>query len=147
MRNDNNNKLSSYGDKIIDQTIVEKILRSITSKFDHVIATIEESRDLSVFKLDELMGSLHAHEWRINRSVDTNDEKAFNLKEVANRFDEGDYSRSRCRGRGGFQGCCCCYGRGRRRFEGQRYSRDRTSSKNRVQCYRCKGYGHIKVEC
>ncbi|XP_049399671.1 uncharacterized protein LOC125863677 [Solanum stenotomum] len=70
-------KMRSYGEKVTDQTIVEKILRSLTPKFDHVVAAIEESKDLSVFSFDELMGSLQAHEARLNRSTEKNEEKAF----------------------------------------------------------------------
>jgi len=62
-------QMRSYGDQITDQTVVEKILRSLTPKFDHVVAAIEESKDLSKFSFDELMGSLQAHETRINRSA------------------------------------------------------------------------------
>ncbi|KAH0706537.1 hypothetical protein KY289_011613 [Solanum tuberosum] len=50
-------QMRSYGDKV---------LRSLTPKFDHVVAAIEEFKDLSVFSFDELMGSLQAHEARIN---------------------------------------------------------------------------------
>ena len=32
--------------KINDQTIVEKVLRSWTPKFDHMVAAIKESQDL-----------------------------------------------------------------------------------------------------
>lgn len=71
------NKIRSCGEKVTDQTIVEKIPRSLTPKFDHVVAAIEESKDLSVFSFDELMGSLQAHEARLNRSIEKNEDKAF----------------------------------------------------------------------
>ena len=60
-------QMRSYGEQITDQTIVTKVLRSLTPKFDHVVAAIEESKDMTRFSLDELMGSLQAHEARINR--------------------------------------------------------------------------------
>lgn len=46
----------AYGDKITDETVVAKNLRSLSPKFDHVVAAIEESRDLSILTVDELMG-------------------------------------------------------------------------------------------
>ncbi|KAJ0016682.1 hypothetical protein Pint_11384 [Pistacia integerrima] len=62
------NKMKSYGEKITDEI------------FEHVVAAIEESHDLSDFSFDELMSSLQAHEERLNRSHDKNEEKAFQVK-------------------------------------------------------------------
>lgn len=70
-------QMRSYGEKITDETIVAKVLRSLAPKFDHVVAAIEESKDLSKLSFDELMGSLQAHEARINRSAAKEEEKAF----------------------------------------------------------------------
>ncbi|KAH6768896.1 hypothetical protein C2S51_014232 [Perilla frutescens var. frutescens] len=93
-------QMRSCGEKITDQTIVEKALRSLTPKFDHVVAAIEESKDLSNFSFEELMGSLQTHESRINRSFEKPDEKAFQVKgEFSN---QKDSSTARGRGRGGF---------------------------------------------
>nr|GEX49023.1 hypothetical protein [Tanacetum cinerariifolium] len=61
---------------------------------------IEESKDPLKFSFDELMGSLQAHEARINRSKVKEEEKAFQIK------GEHDYSSQRGRGRarGGYRG-------------------------------------------
>ncbi|KAK2986468.1 hypothetical protein RJ640_000222 [Escallonia rubra] len=42
-------QMRSYGEKISDETDVANVLRSLTPKFDHVVAAIEESKDLSIF--------------------------------------------------------------------------------------------------
>ncbi|KAL6348546.1 hypothetical protein AAG906_013166 [Vitis piasezkii] len=75
------NQMRSYGEDILDQTVVAKVLRSLTPKFDHVVATIEESKDLSTYSFDELMGSLQSHEVRLSRTEEKNEEKAFYTKE------------------------------------------------------------------
>ncbi|CAL8165963.1 unnamed protein product [Prunus armeniaca] len=59
---------------------IQKTLRSLPPKFDHVVAAIEESKDLAAFSLHELIGSLEAHEKRINRSTDHSLEQAFQSK-------------------------------------------------------------------
>jgi len=126
-------QMRTFGEKCNDQVVVAKILRSLTPRFDHVVAAIEESKDLTIFSFDELMGSLQAHEARINRSVEQVDEKAFHIKgeastqnEVANRLDEPEQFTQRGRGRGGYRG----QGRGRRQF---------------VQCHHCKRYESGKL--
>lgn len=38
-----------------DPKVFAKVLRSLTLKFDHVVAEIKEAKDLSIFSFDELM--------------------------------------------------------------------------------------------
>ena len=44
-----------YGEKITDGTIVSKVLKSLDKRFDHVVISIEESRDLSNYDFDEFV--------------------------------------------------------------------------------------------
>ena len=59
------NAMKNYGEKIIDQTIVEKILKTLNPKFDHIVVAIEESKKLEDLKVEEIQGSLEAHEQRL----------------------------------------------------------------------------------
>ncbi|KAA8523955.1 hypothetical protein F0562_010614 [Nyssa sinensis] len=142
-------QMRSYDEKISDETVVAKVLRSLTPNFDHVVSAIEESKDLSVFSFDELMGSLQAHETRINQSLEKNKEKAFQVKDIVTKAAKSDSLTSRGRGRGGFCGRGRGYGngRGRGRFDGQWQSGEQRNNKNGVQCYHCKKYSHIKADC
>ncbi|XP_019425145.1 PREDICTED: uncharacterized protein LOC109334028 [Lupinus angustifolius] len=56
--------MRSCGEQLIEQGIVEKILRTLAAKFDHVVVAIEESKDMELLTIDELQGSLEAHEQR-----------------------------------------------------------------------------------
>ncbi len=63
------NKMRVYGEKMKDVTVVEKILRSLTDKFNYVVCSIEESKDIDELSIDELQSSLIVHEqkfWKQN---------------------------------------------------------------------------------
>ena len=74
------NQIRSYGDTIKDIKIVQKILRSLPAKYDHIVVAIEEAKDLTPLTLTELMGSLQAHEERIRRFDEQPLEQAFQAK-------------------------------------------------------------------
>ena len=50
------------GEVMDSSTMVSKILRSLTPKFNYVVCSTEESNDLSKLSVDELHGSLLVHE-------------------------------------------------------------------------------------
>ncbi|KAF1866273.1 hypothetical protein Lal_00024277 [Lupinus albus] len=57
--------------------IIENILRTLATRFDSVVIAIEEAKDLDQLKLDELQGSIEAHEQRfIERMVDRHSQHA-----------------------------------------------------------------------
>lgn len=61
------NVVKNYGETISDEMIVEKVLRTLTPKFDHIVVTIEESKNIEEIKIEELQGSLVAHDQRITK--------------------------------------------------------------------------------
>jgi len=60
------NQMQECGEKFKDQDLVEKVMRTLTPRFDGRVATIEEARDLSEMKIEELQTSLEAHELKMN---------------------------------------------------------------------------------
>ncbi|KAL5740301.1 hypothetical protein ACOSQ2_029481 [Xanthoceras sorbifolium] len=52
------NKMRIHSDKTDDVSIIEKILRSLTSKFNFVVCSIEESKNIYELSIDELRSSL-----------------------------------------------------------------------------------------
>lgn len=54
-------KMKLHGDRMKDVTMVEKILWSMTIKFNYIFYSIEESNDIDSLSIDELYNSLHVH--------------------------------------------------------------------------------------
>ncbi|XP_047306292.1 uncharacterized protein LOC124909680 [Impatiens glandulifera] len=82
------NQIKSSGDEIKDKKVVEKVLRNLPQKFDHVVAAIEESKDLSKMTIYELTGSLLAHEQRIDHFFTPSTDQAFKSNQVPEAFQE-----------------------------------------------------------
>ncbi|XP_030516486.1 uncharacterized protein LOC115729991 [Rhodamnia argentea] len=71
------NQMRAYGDGITDQRVVEKILVSLTQKYNPIVTTIEATKDLSTLSISELIVSLEAHEKRLMAEDEDSVESAF----------------------------------------------------------------------
>ncbi|XP_027915064.1 uncharacterized protein LOC114174419 [Vigna unguiculata] len=117
--------------KIMDDGhIVEKILRTLSDKYNYIVCSIEESKDINTMIVDELHCSLLVHEHKIQRKKVV--EQA--LKVIDDNSAPQAYEQSsRGRGHGGYRG----RGRGRGRGQGRAFY------KSIVECYRCHKLGHF----
>nr|XP_027188428.1 uncharacterized protein LOC113785766 [Cicer arietinum] len=59
------NQMVDYDEKLIEQKLCEKILRSLHPRFDYIVCALEESKDISTLSLKELQGTLEARELRM----------------------------------------------------------------------------------
>ncbi|XP_021980472.1 uncharacterized protein LOC110876613 [Helianthus annuus] len=67
------NQLRLNEENITEQRIIEKLLRSLTRKYEAVVIAIEESKDqsaLSTLSTEELLGILQSHELRLKQYDD-----------------------------------------------------------------------------
>ena len=64
------NKMKANGENKGDVIVVEKILRSMTPKFDCVVCSIEKSKNIDTLTIDELQNSLLVHEQRMSSHVE-----------------------------------------------------------------------------
>ena len=119
------NKMRFHGETMTDVTIIEKILRSMISKFDYVVCSIEESKDLDIMSLDELQSSLLVHEQRMQGHL---------VEEQALKITHDNNINKPGRGGGAFRGRG--RGRGRKGFD-----------KSLVECFYCHNLGHFQNEC
>ncbi|KAA0040718.1 integrase [Cucumis melo var. makuwa] len=128
--------LRSNGEEVGDQRVVERILRSMPRKFEHIVVEIEESKDLSTLSINSLMGSLQSHELRL-KQFDVNPEEAFQMQTL---FRGGSRGRRGGHGRRG--------GRGSRRGRG--FGRNQGGGRgnfSQIQCFNCRKYGHFQADC
>ncbi|XP_039134173.1 uncharacterized protein LOC120271553 [Dioscorea cayenensis subsp. rotundata] len=58
------NRVCLLGEELTDQRVVEKVLVSLPERFEHKIASLEDSKDLTVMSVGELVSSLQAVEQR-----------------------------------------------------------------------------------
>jgi RNase H-fold protein (predicted Holliday junction resolvase) len=100
------NKMKANGETLGDVAIIEKILRSLTLKFDYVVCSIEESKDIDTLTIDELQSRLLMHEQRMSSHI---------KEEQALQAIHESPSRGKGRGRGSFRGRG--RGRGRQNFD------------------------------
>ena len=135
------NQIRSCGEDLEEKIVVMKVLRSLTTKFDHVVATIEESKDLSTYTFDELMGSLQVHEARLNQSEARYGIKAF--------YTNGKFSNNQQHGGGRGQGsrrdveCYYCHKKGHVQARCYKKQRD----EGHVECSYCHKFGHMEADC
>ena len=66
------NLMKACGEAVTDSSKIEKILRTLTEKFDHIVVAIEESKDLATMRIEELQASLEAHELRVKQRSSNN---------------------------------------------------------------------------
>jgi len=57
-------QMTRNGENVTDVMKFEKVLRTLTPRFDHIVVALEESKDLDSMKIEELQESLEAHELR-----------------------------------------------------------------------------------
>ncbi|GAU43570.1 hypothetical protein TSUD_368940 [Trifolium subterraneum] len=152
------NNLKRNGEKYDDVRIMEKVLRSLDPKFEHIVTVIEETKDLEAMTIEQLLGSLQAYEERKKKKEDI-EEQVLKTQVDSPREEHGPSNQRRGddRGRGRGRG----YGGGRgwrpnddnnQRGEISSRGRGRGSpkpryDKSRVKCYNCEKFGHYASEC
>ncbi|CAM8911646.1 unnamed protein product [Rhodiola kirilowii] len=69
------NNLRVNGEALEEQRVVEKVLRSLPTKFEYVVTAIEEGNNILEMSIDRLMSSLCSHEQRMNQKANNSSQE------------------------------------------------------------------------
>ncbi|XP_019150550.1 PREDICTED: uncharacterized protein LOC109147343 [Ipomoea nil] len=158
--------LSIYGDAfnlgepIPEHRIVKKVLRSLPGRFQMKVTAIQENKDLNTYRLSDLIGNLQTYELEMLQNQKNNG-KGIALQSRQEENSETDsetleqsialltknfnrvlkkFNKTRNKNLSNNQGNSA----NQKPFNPKR--RDNAITEG-IQCYECKGFGHIQSEC
>lgn len=117
----------------------------MSTKFDVVVETIEQAKNLGMMPVDELMRSLLFHEERIERNTDSSIETTFKIQVIISRDKDQGRGRYRGNGQGGRNS-------GQRDGKGEInkkveeivkvFNNNQGVNKSKMRCYSCNKFGN-----
>ncbi|GAU48358.1 hypothetical protein TSUD_282610 [Trifolium subterraneum] len=133
------NSFDDLGEKMSDEKIVRKILRSLTKKFDMKVIAMEEAQDISTMRVDELIGSLQTYESSVNERIERKNKSIALVSNTAEEDEEDEQDSGAKNNASDIM----------RSIDAQKRSKgDEKPTVNKgIQCHECEGYGHIRTEC
>ncbi|KAK2358620.1 gag-protease polyprotein [Trifolium repens] len=151
------NSFDSLGERLSDEKLVRKILRSLPKRFDMKFTAIEEAQDIASMKVEELVGSLQTFEMNFSDKFEKKGKNiAFTSNTDSEEVDEEDLSDDIALLGRQFNKILKNVDRRPRRNvqliqpdiskQGNTPTKTETGDKG-VQCHECEGYGHFRSEC
>ncbi|KAK2398342.1 putative mitochondrial protein [Trifolium repens] len=142
-------QMQNCGENVTDQMVVEKVLRSLNQKFDFIVVAIEETKDMSTMRIEDLQSSLEAHEIKlVNRSSERTTQQAMQAQSGGK---DGKNHKNKGKGRSNWSkdskiktedktesstGGGSVKSQGKKKFD-----------KSKIKCYNCDKFGHFANEC
>ncbi|CAM8966101.1 unnamed protein product [Rhodiola kirilowii] len=163
---DISNEAFALGEPLSEETLVRKVLRSLTKRYAMKALAVKEANDVKTMRLDELMGSLQTHEMDMNEEDQLGKDRRIGLisevSVVSDKFGGMSEQQFALLSRNFGKFIKEQYNKGadagqssRTRFQKDEkdYKKNRTEDSmpnNRgkgIQCRECEGFGHIRAEC
>ena len=146
------NDTFTLGESVPKNRIVKKIMQSLPGRFDAKVVAIEEKKNLNALKVDELVGNLQTFEANLRSHGKTQS------KGIALKASKGSYKKTASDSDSDseeidpqvavqFMKQFKLFMKGQKtNVRIPKNSRKKKSFKG-IQCYECKGYGHIANDC
>ncbi|KAK2388142.1 hypothetical protein QL285_061854 [Trifolium repens] len=144
------NQMKNCGGNLGEQETVENVLRTLTSKFDHIVVTIEETKDLSEVKIEDLQSTLEAHELKHGeRSHGKDDEQALFSKFKKYQSDKKKWQNKKHskKSKDHVEDDVETLSESSDGGGGKQKDKSKKVDKSKIQCYNCDKYGHYANEC
>ncbi|KAK2404089.1 hypothetical protein QL285_053465 [Trifolium repens] len=137
------NQMKNCGSNLEEQETVEKVLRTLTSRFDHIVVTIEETKDLSEVKLEDLQSTLEAHEMKHGeKDQGKEDEQALYAKFKKFQNLKKNWQKNKIG-----KDCVEDKPESSSGGGGKQKSNSKKKDKSHIQCFKCSKFGHYASEC
>ncbi|CAM9000044.1 unnamed protein product [Rhodiola kirilowii] len=161
---DISNEAFALGKPMTEETLVRKVLRSLTKRFAMKALAVKEANDVKTMRLDELMGSLQTHEMDMNEEDRLTKVSSVGLKtkSVKDKTDDASEQQYAMFANNFGKFMRRQYGKGTESSQSSKsrfQKNDKTFKRNQsedsdidnkgkgIQCRECEGYGHIRAEC
>ncbi|CAM8910535.1 unnamed protein product [Rhodiola kirilowii] len=167
---DISNEAFALGEPMTEETLVRKVLRSLTKRFTMKALAVKEANDVKTMRLDELMGSLQTHEMDMNEEDRLTKVSSVGLKAkvVKDKTDDASEQQFAMFAKNFGKFIRRQYGKGtessqssdsrfqknnRTKLQKEDYKKNSAEdslSENKgkgIQCRECEGFGHIRAEC
>ncbi|GAU17773.1 hypothetical protein TSUD_171610 [Trifolium subterraneum] len=136
------NQMKNCGSTLNEEEMVENVLRTLTHKFDHIVVTIEQTKDLSEIKMEDLHSTLEAHELKHGeRNHGKEDEQALFVK-FKKYQDEKKKWQNKKSSKKGKKSVEDKPESSKKEGGGQKTKKDKST----IKCYNCDKYGHYASE-
>ncbi|KAK2381647.1 hypothetical protein QL285_069238 [Trifolium repens] len=137
------NQMKNCGSNLEEQETVEKVLRTLTSRFDHIVVTIEETKDLSEVKLEDLQSTLEAHEMKHGeKDQGKEDEQALYAKFKKFQNNKKNWQKNK-----NSKDCVEDKPESSNGGGGKQKNSSKKKDKSHIQCFKCSKFGHYASEC
>lgn len=131
--------------------VAKKVLRSLSTKFDFIVVSIQEAKDVRTMKIEELQNSLEAHELLVfDRSSERSVQQALQVQTFKKEGNQNDFRKKG-------KSIADWSNNGRKKYVdkvessrrggfGRGQNKKRKFDKSKVQCFNCEKHGHFADE-